>query len=232
MPTDCLEKVSSLLKGEPYIQKYEACEHERPQVHSLLHTFPRFKLKDVNLWFDLIPSEDCHLVCEALNFERSTTGLPYPKLEIFAQSLLDTYNAVALADLIDGMDLSEEWVPNISTSVGTMMLSGRYKRTDASENRYQRRRLRFCSKLTKARGARKKSGMTLCEQKIDASILHCRRSYMRPDFALEEVEILDCSRETLFETRPSYKASRIHCGILNVPGQRGTSHIRISLCTY
>jgi hypothetical protein len=43
-----------------------------------------------------------------LNFERSTTGLPYPKLEIFAQSLLDTCNAVALADFIDGMDLSEE----------------------------------------------------------------------------------------------------------------------------
>jgi histidinol dehydrogenase len=36
-------------------------------------------------------------------------GLPYPKLEIYAQSFLDTYNVMALTDLIDAMDLSEEW---------------------------------------------------------------------------------------------------------------------------
>lgn len=36
-------------------------------------------------------------------------GIPYPKLEVFAQSLLDTHRIVDLTDLIDGMDLSEEW---------------------------------------------------------------------------------------------------------------------------
>ena len=36
-------------------------------------------------------------------------GLPYPKLETIAQTLLDTYNDVALTDLVDGMDLTEEW---------------------------------------------------------------------------------------------------------------------------
>lgn len=36
-------------------------------------------------------------------------GLPYPTLEIFAQSLLDTNDMVALTDLIDGMDLTEHW---------------------------------------------------------------------------------------------------------------------------
>lgn len=36
-------------------------------------------------------------------------GLPYPTLEIFAQSLLDTNNMVSLTDLIDGMDLTDEW---------------------------------------------------------------------------------------------------------------------------
>jgi hypothetical protein len=46
---------------------------------------------------------------------------------------------------------------------------------------------------------------------------------MRPDFAFEEVEILDYLRETLFETRPSYKAGIIHRGMLNIPGQRGKS---------
>ena len=36
-------------------------------------------------------------------------GLPYPKLEVFAQSLLATRDLVALPDLVDGMNLTEEW---------------------------------------------------------------------------------------------------------------------------
>lgn len=56
-----------------------------------------------------MPSEDCHLDFNPLNIEYSQTGLPYPKLEIFAQRLLDTYDEVALTDLIDGMNLTEEW---------------------------------------------------------------------------------------------------------------------------
>ena len=36
-------------------------------------------------------------------------GLPYPKLHLFVQSTIDTRDAVALADVIDGMDLSEQW---------------------------------------------------------------------------------------------------------------------------
>ena len=36
-------------------------------------------------------------------------GLPYPKLHLFVQSTIDTHDAVALADVIDGMDLSEQW---------------------------------------------------------------------------------------------------------------------------
>jgi hypothetical protein len=36
-------------------------------------------------------------------------GLQYPKLDIFTQSLIDTNDGVALNDLVDGMDLSEDW---------------------------------------------------------------------------------------------------------------------------
>lgn len=36
-------------------------------------------------------------------------GIPYPKLEVFAQSCLETNDEVALADLIDGMNLTVEW---------------------------------------------------------------------------------------------------------------------------
>ena len=36
-------------------------------------------------------------------------GLPYPKLPVYVQSLMDTKTGVDLEDLIDGMNLSEEW---------------------------------------------------------------------------------------------------------------------------
>ncbi|KAF2688441.1 hypothetical protein K458DRAFT_384625 [Lentithecium fluviatile CBS 122367] len=36
-------------------------------------------------------------------------GLPYPSLESFEQSLLDTDDMVSLTDLVDGMGLTEEW---------------------------------------------------------------------------------------------------------------------------
>lgn len=41
--------------------------------------------------------------------DRSLSGLPYPKLESYAQSLLYTQRRVDLCDLIDGMNLSEQW---------------------------------------------------------------------------------------------------------------------------
>ncbi|KAK8040906.1 hypothetical protein PG994_013913 [Apiospora phragmitis] len=36
-------------------------------------------------------------------------GLPYPKPEYLVQSLLETQRLVDLEDLVDGMNLSEEW---------------------------------------------------------------------------------------------------------------------------
>jgi len=102
-----LEQASAVVQEDPFRQLYETCPPASPQLYSLHHTFPRFKRKGVALWFVIVPSDDCHLECEPANFERSEMGLPYPKLEIFAQSLLATNSMVALTDLIDGMDLTE-----------------------------------------------------------------------------------------------------------------------------
>lgn len=41
--------------------------------------------------------------------ERSRNNIPYPKLEHFAQSLVNTQRWAELAQLVDGMDLDEEW---------------------------------------------------------------------------------------------------------------------------
>lgn len=50
-----------------------------------------------------------HIDCDPANFTRSPRGLPYPKLDDFIQSCLDTYNMLQLCDVIDGTDVSEEW---------------------------------------------------------------------------------------------------------------------------
>jgi hypothetical protein len=91
------------LKAEPYGRIYENWQPVPPQLYSLHHTFPRFKLKGLALWLITILSHDCHLDCEPSNFEWSQMGVPYPKLEVSAQSLLDTLDRVALTDLVDGI---------------------------------------------------------------------------------------------------------------------------------
>ncbi|KAF6230616.1 hypothetical protein HO173_011153 [Letharia columbiana] len=40
-------------------------------------------------------------------FELGQTGIPVPKLDVFAQSLLDTNNGVDLEDLVNGLNM--EW---------------------------------------------------------------------------------------------------------------------------
>lgn len=78
-------------------------------VGSFEHLYPRFKLVGVALFFLIIPSQYCHISCEPANFEFGQTGIPFPKLDVFAQSLLDTCNLIGLDDLIDGMNLSTAW---------------------------------------------------------------------------------------------------------------------------
>lgn len=109
VPTDMFETAAAILKTEPFDKVYELYKNIEPQLYSLLHTFPRFKLRGYTLWFDIIPSQDCYLDCEPSNFEWSKNGIPYPKLDVFAQSLLRTNSVTNLTDLVDGMNLTEEW---------------------------------------------------------------------------------------------------------------------------
>ncbi|KKZ61864.1 hypothetical protein EMCG_03653 [[Emmonsia] crescens] len=82
-----------------------------PQVSSLVHRYARYKLQDGSLcvFFVLAPSPGCHITCVPENLERSRNNLPYPKLHVFAQSLIDMHDVVALCDLVDGMDLDVQW---------------------------------------------------------------------------------------------------------------------------
>jgi hypothetical protein len=104
--TEQLSAASSVIQS---LSTHELCAPRDPYPESLYHTFPLFKLKGTVAWIQLVPSSDCHFECTPSNFEWSHKGLPYARLDIFAQSLLDTYDLIDLADLVDGMDLSLEW---------------------------------------------------------------------------------------------------------------------------
>jgi hypothetical protein len=108
VPTELVETAAQLFRDQP--DKYEPF---RPSALSrsggMVHLFPRFKFKGLRLFFILMSSQACHLPCSFENIEYSHMGLPYPKLPIYAQSLLDIMNFVNLDDLIDGMNLTLEW---------------------------------------------------------------------------------------------------------------------------
>ena len=72
--------------------------------------WPRFKFVGINLFVLLVPADEVHF---AIDFEgsivRGKTGLPFPSLPAFVQSLLDSRNLLDLEDLIDAMNLEEDW---------------------------------------------------------------------------------------------------------------------------
>ncbi|KAM7184868.1 hypothetical protein V8F33_012738 [Rhypophila sp. PSN 637] len=110
VPEDRLNEAAELFKSEPLSPKYEPWPVNAPVPCSIVHTFPRFHLKGVHFLFFLVPSSDWPGVsCDPSHCETSLTGLPYPKPEYLAQALLDTQRWVDLEDLVDGMNLSEEW---------------------------------------------------------------------------------------------------------------------------
>lgn len=98
-----------MLTSPPLNDKYEVWHPVMPEPGLLIHTYPRFTLKGVNFFFMLFPAFDCLLSPSPDQCEHSASGIPYPKLEPFAQSLLDLQQYADLADLVDGMDLDEAW---------------------------------------------------------------------------------------------------------------------------
>lgn len=58
----------------------------------------------------LVLARDVHVAIEKEDsIVRGKTGLPFPSLSVFVQSLLDAKDTMNLGDLIDAMNLTEEW---------------------------------------------------------------------------------------------------------------------------
>ncbi|KAI1423792.1 hypothetical protein F5Y12DRAFT_715909 [Xylaria sp. FL1777] len=109
VPTDLVDKAAELLQSEPHSNAYSLVEPWGFPSQSLLHTYNRFKGRGTDFYFILVPANDVHIVCEPSNITRSVRGLPYPKLDVFIQSCLDTGDDLQLCDVIDGTDLPEQW---------------------------------------------------------------------------------------------------------------------------
>jgi hypothetical protein len=108
VPTDQLESAAALYRDKPdTFEPFQPSALSRDQ--GMEHLFPRFKFEGLRLFFILMSAQAWHIPCRPENIEYSSTGLPYPKLPIFAQSLLDTRNFVDLEDLVDGMNLTLNW---------------------------------------------------------------------------------------------------------------------------
>ena len=75
---------------------------------STLPSFPRTKCEGIYVVFYLVSSRSCNFGCISADFQRSRSGPSCPKLDMFAQSLLDACESLSLTDLVDGMSLSEE----------------------------------------------------------------------------------------------------------------------------
>ncbi|KAF4950129.1 hypothetical protein FGADI_8398 [Fusarium gaditjirri] len=109
VPTNLVEKAVALLQSEPHSATYHAVEPWDKPSSSLIHIWHRFKHNETNFCFIIVPERDIYIVCEPSNFTRSLRGLPYPKLDVYIQSCLDTGDELQLCDVIDGTDLPEEW---------------------------------------------------------------------------------------------------------------------------
>jgi len=98
-----------MIRARP--EKYIPFAHDvRWESDDPICRWTRFKCVGLGLFFLLVPARE---VCVAIEKEdsivRGKTGLPFPSLPVFVQSLLDARMITDLADLIDAMDLSEEW---------------------------------------------------------------------------------------------------------------------------
>ncbi|KAF1813840.1 hypothetical protein P152DRAFT_433382 [Eremomyces bilateralis CBS 781.70] len=99
-----------LLKSPKYASDYLTLPAPPfQQRFSLPHTYQRFRGSSSNYDFTLVPSDHSHFSCHKSTICRSVHGLPYPKLPVLIQSFLDTNNRVALCDVVDGTNVSEDW---------------------------------------------------------------------------------------------------------------------------
>ena len=108
VPTHSLSKATSLLKDRS--QKYVPFAPDCRVADQPISKWPRFKLVGIKLFVLLIPADEVRFAIDQEDsIVHGKTGLPFPSLPAFVQSLLDSKNHLDLEDIIDAMNLDEEW---------------------------------------------------------------------------------------------------------------------------
>lgn len=109
VPDHLYEKATDMFAAAPLNEKYDPWPKIMPQPGTMIHAYPCFTLKGVNFFFYISPAFENRADCDPEKCEKSKLGVPYPKLELFAQGLLETQRFHDLENLVDGMNLTEEW---------------------------------------------------------------------------------------------------------------------------
>lgn len=107
MPSEKLDQAAYEMRKNDKVVPFEPSALKG--VFSVDHLFPRFKFVGISCFFVILSSQATHITCAPENVEYGQYGVPYPKLHVFTQSLLETNNEVDLAELVDGMNLSLDW---------------------------------------------------------------------------------------------------------------------------
>nr|POF17012.1 hypothetical protein CFP56_57828 [Quercus suber] len=105
---DEIATASALIRSQDHILQPFRRSAMKPSG-TIDHHFPRFKFTGYRCFFHVVPALVHRISCESDAIEFSRKGLPFPKLAVYAQSLLETMNLVDLDDLVDGMNLSYAW---------------------------------------------------------------------------------------------------------------------------
>ena len=109
VPTELVDTAAAIFQSEKYNDRYQRVEPYDLWTQSLLFSYPRFQSVGIKHWFILVPADDLCLKCEPSNFIHSVRGLPYPRLDIFINTILERHDMLELEDVIDGTDVTEAW---------------------------------------------------------------------------------------------------------------------------
>jgi len=100
VPTEQLQDAVRLSTSEERVMDYPAIAPREPrQPGSVALTYHRLSVLGWDCYFILVPSNDKSVSCEPALIQCSLNELPYPRLDVFVQSLLDTQYVISLCDV-------------------------------------------------------------------------------------------------------------------------------------
>lgn len=112
-----------LLKARP--EKYTPFAPDCRVADEPLSKWPRFKVVGTKLFVLLVAADEVRFAIDQEgSIVRGKTGLPFPSLPAFVQSLLDSKNLLDLEDIIDAMNLGEDWAAGNSVEVSDQPYPG------------------------------------------------------------------------------------------------------------